>query len=154
MKKNSKDQYKDIDDFFAADFTSNQKAWSMIHNYYNLILSEMKKKEIKRTDIAAKLKVTPAAVSKLLNKTPNISLRKMVELADSVGLDFELRPVIVQNEIENPTVIYLNWNIKSETSCKIEASSSSATWFPGKHYYEPVKPSRSTVNEELTCYGG
>jgi len=86
MKKNSKDLYKDIDNFFAADFTPNQKAWSMISNFYNLILTEMKNKGIKRADIAAKLNVSPAAVSKLLNKTPNISLRKMVELADSVGL--------------------------------------------------------------------
>jgi hypothetical protein len=87
MKKNSKDLYKDIDDFFAADFTPNQKAWSMIHNFYQIILTEMKNEGIKRADIA------PAAVSKLLNKTPNISLKKMVELADSVGLDLEIVPV-------------------------------------------------------------
>jgi transcriptional regulator with XRE-family HTH domain len=53
----------------------------------------MEKKGIKRADIAAKLGISPAAVSKLLNKTPNISLKKMVELADSVGLDLEIVPV-------------------------------------------------------------
>jgi len=93
MKKNSKDLYKDIDDFFAADFTPNQKAWSMIHNFYQIILTEMKNEGIKRADIAAKLGISPAAVSKLLNKTPNISLKKMVELADSVGLDLVITPV-------------------------------------------------------------
>lgn len=93
MKKNSKDLYKDIDDFFAADLTPNQKAWSMIHNFYHIILTEMKNKGIKRADIAAKLGVSPAAVSKLLNKTPNLTIRKMVELADSVGLNLEIVPV-------------------------------------------------------------
>lgn len=85
--------YKDIDNFFAADFTPNQKAWSMINNFYNLILTEMKNKGIKRADIATKLNVSPAAVSKLLNKTPNITLRKMVELADSVGLNIVITSV-------------------------------------------------------------
>ncbi|MBU4487001.1 MAG: helix-turn-helix domain-containing protein [Candidatus Delongbacteria bacterium] len=93
MKKNSKDLYKDIDDFFAADFTPNQKAWDMIHDFYHLILTEMEKKGIRQVDLAKKLNKSPAAVSKLLNKTPNISLKKMVELADSVGLDLVITSV-------------------------------------------------------------
>jgi len=93
MNKKLKDKYKDIDDFFAVDFTSNQKAWSMINNFYHLILTEMEKKGIKQVDLAKRLNVSPAAVSKLLNKTPNISLKKMVELAEAVGLDIQLKTV-------------------------------------------------------------
>ena len=100
MNNNSKDKYKDIENFFAADLTSNQKAWSIIHHFYNLILSEMEKKGIRQVDLAKKLNISPAAVSKLLNKTPNISLKKMVELADSVGLNIELKTAT--NKAEKP----------------------------------------------------
>jgi transcriptional regulator with XRE-family HTH domain len=93
MNKKLKDKYKDIDNFFAADFTPNQKAWSMINNFYQLILTEMEIKGIKQVDLAKKLNVSPAAVSKLLKKTPNITLKKMVELAEAVDLDIEIVPV-------------------------------------------------------------
>jgi transcriptional regulator with XRE-family HTH domain len=93
MQKNSKNIYEEIEKYFLADPTPGQKAWDMIHDFYHLILTEMDKKGIRQVDLAKKLNVTPAAVSKLLNKTPNISLRKMVELADSVGLDLVITSV-------------------------------------------------------------
>ncbi len=93
MKKNSKNTYKEIEDFFLEAPDAEEKAWGMILDFYHLILTEMEIKKIKRADIARKLDISAAAVSKLLNKTPNISLKKMVELADSVGLDLEIVPV-------------------------------------------------------------
>jgi len=93
MQKNSKNIYKEIEDFFLAEPDAGQKAWDIIHDFYNLILTEMEKKGIRQVDLAKKLNISPAAVSKLLNKTPNISLKKMVELADSVGLDLVITSV-------------------------------------------------------------
>ncbi|MBN2834138.1 MAG: nucleotidyltransferase domain-containing protein [Candidatus Delongbacteria bacterium] len=93
MKKNSKDIYQDVEDFFNAEPTANEKAWSLIHDFYNLILSEMKVKGIKQIDIANKLGTSKAAVSKMLKNTPNITIKKMVELAEVVGLELKLKTV-------------------------------------------------------------
>ncbi|MCK5761138.1 MAG: nucleotidyltransferase domain-containing protein [Candidatus Delongbacteria bacterium] len=65
----------------------------LITEFYNLILSEMKGKGIRQIDIAEKLGISKAAVSKMLNNTPNITIKKMVELAEAVGLDLKLRSI-------------------------------------------------------------
>lgn len=87
MKKNLSNF---IENFLEGKPSVNQKAWDIIHQFYHLILTKMEKDNIKRSDIAVRLNISKAAVSKRLNNTPNTSVLKMVELADAVGLDINL----------------------------------------------------------------
>lgn len=93
MNKNSKDILKEVEDFFAAPPTSNQKAWGIIHDFYNLALTYMKNKEpkeITKADLARKLGKSRSAISQMFNKTPNLTIKKMVEIADAIGFEFRI----------------------------------------------------------------
>ncbi|MGD9900291.1 MAG: helix-turn-helix domain-containing protein [Calditrichaceae bacterium] len=92
MKKNFKDLSKEIDDFFQAEPNSNQKAWGIINDFYHLILTHMEENSITKADLARKLNKSRSAISQMFNKTPNISVIKMVEIADAVGIDFNILP--------------------------------------------------------------
>jgi transcriptional regulator with XRE-family HTH domain len=50
----------------------------------------MEREKIKPIDIAKKMNKSRSWVSQLFNKKPNISLYKMVEIADAVGIDLEI----------------------------------------------------------------
>ena len=73
--------------------TNNSESIDLISEFYDLILYEMKDKGIRQIDIAKKLEISKAAVSKMLKNTPNITIKKMVELAVAVGLDLKLKSV-------------------------------------------------------------
>lgn len=90
MKKNSKDLYKDINNFFEGKPTVNQKAWGLINEFYNLVLNYMEDNRISRADLARELGKSRAAISQMFNKTPNITIKRMVEIADSIGLDLSI----------------------------------------------------------------
>lgn len=86
----SKKEYKDVDNFFKAQLTPNQKAWSIIHEFYHIILTYMEKKKITKADLARKLGKSRASVSKMFNKTPNLTVKKMVEIADAIGVELNI----------------------------------------------------------------
>ncbi len=89
MKKNSKDLSKEIkkfEDFFEKKPDAGERAWGLIHDFYNDILTFMETKNINKADLAAKLNISRSAVSKMLKETPNISVKRMMETADAVGL--------------------------------------------------------------------
>jgi len=90
MKESSKDIYKEIDDFFSSSPSVNQKAWGMINEFYHLILTHMEKNNITRADLSRKLGKSRSAISQLFNKTPNITVRKMVEIAEAINLDIHI----------------------------------------------------------------
>ena len=93
MKKNSRDlskEIKEFEDFFEKKPDAGEKAWGLIHDFYNDILSYMENEKIKKTDLADKLKISRAAVSKIFNENPNISVKRMVEIADAVGMDVKI----------------------------------------------------------------
>jgi len=87
-----------MDDFLSGPPSAKQKAWGIIHEFYHLLLTHMEKQKISRADLARKLNRSRSAVSQLLNKTPNFTVEKMVELADAVGLDLCL--VTLQEKAE------------------------------------------------------
>jgi transcriptional regulator with XRE-family HTH domain len=90
MKKNLEDLYKEIDDFFSSPPTVGEKAWGIIHDFYHLALTYMEEKNITRADLARRLGKSRAAVSHMFNKTPNITVKKMIEIADAIGIDIHL----------------------------------------------------------------
>ncbi|HEX9654163.1 MAG TPA: helix-turn-helix transcriptional regulator, partial [bacterium] len=99
MSKHLKHSYDDLEQFFSAPPTANQKAWGLLNQFYHLLLTYMENREIKKADLAKRLGRSRAAISQMFNKTPNISIRKMVEIADAVGLEFEIVPKEKQRDI-------------------------------------------------------
>jgi transcriptional regulator with XRE-family HTH domain len=86
----SKNQYQEINDFFSIEPGIGIKAWDVIHDFYHSILTIMSDNNIKRIDLANRLNKSRSAISKMLNGTPNITINKMVELAEAVGMDIKI----------------------------------------------------------------
>lgn len=99
MKKSLENLSKEINDFFKSEPTSNQKAWGIINQFYHMILTHMEENNISKAKLAQKLNKSRSAISQMFNKTPNISVKKIVEIADAVGLEFSF--VIKGQEYKN-----------------------------------------------------
>ena len=90
MNKNLKNFYNEIDDFFSQPQTENQKAWGIIHDFYHQILTYMEENNITKAELAKRLGKSRAAISQMFNKTPNITLLKMIEIANAVGVEINI----------------------------------------------------------------
>ena len=75
---------------FARKPTVGQKAWGLIHKFYSVILDNMERESINKSELAKRLGISRSAVTQMFNKTPNVSVRKMVEIADAVGVELDL----------------------------------------------------------------
>jgi transcriptional regulator with XRE-family HTH domain len=99
MKKSSKDVSKEINSFFEESPTLNQKAWGVINQFYHIILTYMDENKISPANLAKELGVSRSAISQLFSKTPNISVKKMVEIADAIGIKIEITsPQVVDHK--------------------------------------------------------
>jgi len=87
----SKKDYKDVDKFFKAPWTTNQKAWGLIHDFYHMVLTYMDEKGISKADLARKLGKSRASVSQMFNRTPNLTIKKMVEITEAVGVEVKIQ---------------------------------------------------------------
>lgn len=125
MSENSKNSLiEEIDDIFSRPPSVEQKAWSIINDFYHLVLTQMEKENISKADLAKRLGRSRSAISQLLNKTPNITVRKMTELADAVGLELSLVTVQERNELRaKPKYIYF-----MKTTEKYETQELSKEW--------------------------
>lgn len=93
MKKPLKDIEKKVNDLLQADLSTEDKAWDIIFEFYHHVLTRMEEQGISKAELARKLGKSRSAISQLLNQTPNISIKRMVEIADAVGLEFAMTPV-------------------------------------------------------------
>ena len=98
MKENLKNLYNDIDEFFSLPQSSSQKAWGLIHDLYHQILLFMEENDISKADLAKRLGKSRAAISQMFNKTPNITILRMVEIADAIGVDVKIKTSYVKEE--------------------------------------------------------
>lgn len=99
MKKNSKNLLQEIEEIFSEEPSINQKAWGIINDFYHFILSRMEQDGISKADLAKRLGRSRSAISQMFNKSPNLTVKKMVEIADSVGLDLSVIPTELKKEI-------------------------------------------------------
>lgn len=90
MKKNSKDIFKELDELFQSKPSVEEKAWSVINEFYHLILTYMERNDISQAELARRLNKSRSAISQMFMKTPNVSVKKMIEIADAVGIDINL----------------------------------------------------------------
>ena len=123
MKKSSKNILKEINDFFAEAPTSNQKAWGLIHDFYHLILTYMEVKNISKADLAKRLNKSRSAISQMFNKTPNITIKKMVKIADAIGIEIR---------ISSPQVLHQSAHFVIESQLATHTIK----------YIEPIKPDK------------
>ncbi|MCK4529716.1 MAG: helix-turn-helix transcriptional regulator [Candidatus Marinimicrobia bacterium] len=93
MNKPLKDIEKKVNDLLHAELSTDDKAWDIIFEFYHHVLTRMEEQDITQADLARKLGKSRSAISQLLNKTPNISVIRMVEIAEAVGLEFSLTPI-------------------------------------------------------------
>lgn len=103
MKENSKNLLHEIDEIFSKEPSLNQKAWGLINDFYHSILSRMENEDISRADLAKRLGKSRSAISQMFNKNPNLTIKKMVEIADSIGLDITIVPTEIKKEIDKKT---------------------------------------------------
>ncbi|GAK50155.1 hypothetical protein U14_01382 [Candidatus Moduliflexus flocculans] len=82
--------FNDVETFFESPATTEEKAWGLIHDFYHLVLTYMEEQQISKADLSKRLGKSRSAISQMFNKTPNISLKKMVEIADAIGLDLRI----------------------------------------------------------------
>jgi len=130
MSKNSEDTLKRIHEFFSAEPDAEEKAWGLIHEFYHQVLTYMEEKHITRANLSKKLGKSRSAITQIFNKTPNISVLKMVEIADAVGVDLV---ITTRKKIE--TV---------KTGTRAGASQKAAAGSSGR-YIAPPAPNQATV---------
>jgi len=92
MSENSKSSLKEINDYFSAEPDAEDKAWIIIDEFYHYVATYMKNNNISRADLARRLEKSRAAVSQMFNKTPNLTVKKMVAIADAIGIDLSIVP--------------------------------------------------------------
>lgn len=125
MKKNLKNLSNEIDDIFLADPTPNQKAWGLIHDFYHTVLICMEENGISKAELAKRMNISRSAISQTFNETPNISIKKMVEIADALEYDLNIGFVGKIHNIYEPTSVFT-----TSTTSFSEASAS----FPETSY--------------------
>jgi len=92
MSENSKSSLKEINDFFSAEPDAEDKAWIIIDEFYHYVSKFMIDNKVSRADLARRLNKSRAAVSQMFNKTPNLTVKKMVEIANAIGIDLSIVP--------------------------------------------------------------
>lgn len=91
---------QNVEEFFSSPATAEEKAWGVIHDFYHLLLTYMEAQHISKADLSKRLGKSRSAVTQMFNKTPNISLKKMVEIAEAIGLDIRITSPQVEQEQE------------------------------------------------------
>lgn len=86
----NKNLQNSINNVFGVKPSANQKAWGIINQFYHMVITKMEEDGITRADLARNLGKSRAAISQIFNKTPNISIKKMIEIADAVNLEINL----------------------------------------------------------------
>jgi transcriptional regulator with XRE-family HTH domain len=78
--------FENLEDSFQddIDYRLEKKILQITETFCEL----MEQKGLKKSDLAKKLNVSPAAISKILNGTPNFTLKKLLSMGDA--LDTEL----------------------------------------------------------------
>ena len=122
MKKNSKNLLKEVNEYFLSQPSVDEKAWGIIHDFYHLILTYMDDNGLTRADLARRLGKSRSAISQMFNKTPNLTIKKMIEISDAIGLEINLTSKQVELYHE-PKIEYLFIPIPSQKNIAIEETS-------------------------------
>jgi transcriptional regulator with XRE-family HTH domain len=132
MKSYSKNRYSDVEKYFSTKPTPNQKAWNVIHDFYHIILTFMENNKITKADLSRKLGISRSSVTQMFNKTPNITIKKMVEIADAVGVEVKIstfdQEKIKSHQIDKSTKDIRLWLKSSATAMSARKSRRDVKW--------------------------
>ncbi len=53
-------------------------------------MKEKEPKEITKAELARRLGKSRSAITQMFNKTPNLTIKKMVEISDAIGFDINI----------------------------------------------------------------
>lgn len=98
MKKSLKNSLKKFNDFFEQVPNAKTQSWSLLNDFYHLLLSYMDENNINQTQLANRLGVSRSSVSQLFNRQPNITLNKISEIGSTIGLRLKL----TSEQVEKP----------------------------------------------------
>lgn len=110
---NTQEWFKNKLESFKEDFEFRLE--TLILEITEKISQRMKKKKIKRTDLAVLLEVSRPAVTKILDGNSNFTLRKLLSLADALGLDLEIN-FKEKDMVERVIPVYDIYSYDSEAS--------------------------------------
>lgn len=140
MSESSKDSVQRLHEFFATKPDAEEKAWGLIYEFYHHVLTYMEEKNITRADLAKKLGKSRAAITQMFNKNPNISVLKMVEIADAIGMDIVITSRDqLQDMKSRPKVVYVNPPMNV---------------YPGQYFHPEITPNSGciTIREPKAKY--
>lgn len=90
MRENSQNSLIEVERFFLEEPDAEGKAWGVLHDFYHYLLTWMKDNRVSKAELARKLGKSRAYVTKMLRQTPNISIKKIVEITHKLGLDIKI----------------------------------------------------------------
>jgi transcriptional regulator with XRE-family HTH domain len=101
MKPPSENIFTEVEEFFASPPTVEEKAWGLIHDFYHILLTYMEQQQITKAELAKRLGTSRSAITQMFNKTPNLTLKKMVEIAEAIGVNICLSSPQLQERQED-----------------------------------------------------
>lgn len=100
IEKNSEISFYNSENLLKEE-TIEEKKWFVVNKFYGDLTKVLNKKNISKADLAKKLDKSRSAITQLLNGTPNITINKMVELADACGMEIKIK--LEDKEAKNKT---------------------------------------------------
>ena len=80
----------EIEDFFTQPLPIGQKAWGIVNSFYHIVLTYMEENNITQADLSQKLGKSKSTISRMFKGTPDMSIRKMIKIADEIGVNIKI----------------------------------------------------------------
>lgn len=76
---------------FAAKQTFDYRLEKVLFGLAEQICDLLEGQEVSRTDLARKMNVSPAYITKILNGNPNLTIKSLLKLSDALGQDLKIQ---------------------------------------------------------------
>lgn len=127
--KNTEKWFGELLDSYKDDFEFRLE--ELVFELTEQISKKLKENKISRKRFAEKLKISPAAVSKILNGNPNFTIRTLLTMADALKTDLSIEfkeKESASSEIRSVTTASEDVRIEAETSNLYDLADAPAPW--------------------------
>lgn len=143
-EKNSEINFYNVENLLKEE-TIEEKKWFVVNKFYGDLTKVLNKKNISKADLAKTLDKSRSAITQLLNGTPNITINKMVELADACGMEIII--TLENKKVMNETLV----NVSKEARMDIK-NNFSMVFSPNSKVLQVMEPKTNIYN--LSEYSG